>query len=86
MAMLQRRLASSIYAVRRSLERMKEKRREDPRGPRGYRRSRSSKRIPDDFDDLPEDEQQEIVAELEDVVASVDPGALRDGNHRVSAS
>ena len=34
--------------------------------------------MPDDFDDLPEDEQQEIVAQLEEVVLSVDPAALRD--------
>ncbi len=36
--------------------------------PRRTARSRSSKRLPDDFDDLTEEEQQEIIAELEDVV------------------
>ena len=66
MAMLQRRFASSVYAVRRSLERMRDKRREDPRRPgEATARSRSSDQLPDDFDDLPEDEQKEIEAELE---------------------
>ena len=41
-------------------------------------RSRSTSALPEDFDELPEDEQQEIIAELEDVVASVDPAALRE--------
>jgi superfamily II DNA or RNA helicase len=78
MAMLQRRFASSIYAVRRSLQRMKDKREKILADPEGYRQAQISKRMPDDFDDLPEDEQQEIVAELEDLVASYDPAALRE--------
>ena len=78
MAMLQRRFASSIYAVRRSLERMRDKREKILADPEGYRQEQIDKRLPDDFDDLPEEEQQEIVAELEDVVASVDPAALRE--------
>lgn len=78
MAMLQRRFASSIYAVRRSLERMKEKREKILADPAGYRQDQIISRLPDDFDELPEDEQQEIIAKLEDVVASVDPVALRE--------
>ncbi len=78
MAMLQRRLASSVYAGRRSLERMREKRQKILEDPRAYRQQQIEKRLPEDFDDLPEDEQQEILAELEDVVASVDPAALRE--------
>ncbi len=74
MAMLQRRFASSIYAVRRSLERMKEKRERILADPEGYRQQQIDKRLPDDFDDLPDEEQQEIIAELEDVVVSVRPG------------
>src|SRR6266516_1093021 len=73
MAMLQRRFASSIYAVRRSLERMKEKREKILADPEGYRQDQINKKLPDDFDDLPEEEQQEIVSELEDLVASYDP-------------
>src|SRR5689334_7404174 len=65
MAMLQRRFASSIYAVRRSLQRMKEKREKILADPEGFRRSQINKRLPDDYEDLPEEEQQEIVAELE---------------------
>ncbi len=78
MAMLQRRFASSIYAVRRSLERMKAKREKILDDPEAYRQEQINKRLPDDFDDLPDEEQQEIVAELEDLVASYDPAALRE--------
>jgi hypothetical protein len=78
MAMLQRRFASSVYAVRRSLERMKEKRQKILANPEGYRQEQLLKRVPDDFDDLPEDEQQKILDQLEEVVASVDPAALRE--------
>ena len=45
--------------------------------PEAYRKQQIEQRIPDDFDELPEDEQQHIIAQLEDVVASVDPAALR---------
>ncbi len=78
MAMLQRRFASSIYAVRRTLERMKEKRERILEDPAKYRQEQIAKRLPDDFDELPEDEQQEIMAELEDAVVSLDPVALRE--------
>lgn len=78
MAMLQRRFASSIYAVRRSLERMKEKREHILADPESYRQEQINKKLPEDFDDLPEEEQQEIISQLEDVVASVDPAALRE--------
>jgi superfamily II DNA or RNA helicase len=77
MAMLQRRFASSIYAVRRSLERMKEKREKILADPEGYRRDQINKRLPEEFDDLPDDEQQEIIAELEDLVISYDPATLK---------
>jgi hypothetical protein len=49
-------------------------------GQSGGHRSRKQQieqRVPDDFDELPEEEQHEIIAGLEDVVASVDPAALR---------
>jgi superfamily II DNA or RNA helicase len=78
MAMLQRRFASSIYAVRRSLERMKAKREEILEDPEAYRQQQIIRRVPDDFDDLTEEEQEQILDELEEVVASVDPVALRD--------
>ncbi|HEX9870806.1 MAG TPA: DEAD/DEAH box helicase, partial [Candidatus Tectomicrobia bacterium] len=78
MAMLQRRFASSIYAARRSLERMREKRQRILEDPEAYRQEQLARKIPDDFDELPEDEQQEIIAALEAVVASVDPTALRE--------
>ena len=77
MAMLQRRFASSLYAVRRSLERMRDKRQKILDDPQAYRDGQIAKYIPEDFDELPEDEQNEITAELEEVVASVDPTALK---------
>lgn len=78
MAMLQRRMASSVYAVRRSLERMREKREKILRDPEAYRQEMIDRLLPDDFDDLPEDERVQIEDELEGVVGSVDPVALRE--------
>jgi superfamily II DNA or RNA helicase len=78
MAMLQRRFASSVYAVRRSLERMKDKREKILADPEGYRQEQITRKLPEDFEDLPEEEREEIIAQLEDVVASVDPAALRE--------
>jgi superfamily II DNA or RNA helicase len=77
MAMLQRRFASSIYAVRRSLERMRDKRRKIAANPTGYRQEQVARRFPEDFDELPDDERQDILEELEEVVASVDPISLQ---------
>ncbi len=78
MAMLQRRFASSIYAVRRTLERMKERREKILENPEAYRQEQLAKRVPDDFEDLPDDIQQEIMEQLEAVVASIDPEDLRE--------
>jgi superfamily II DNA or RNA helicase len=77
MAMLQRRFASSIYAVRRTLQRMQEKREKILQDPAKFRQEQIAKKLPDDFDDLPDEEQQEILAELEEAVASFDPNDLR---------
>lgn len=77
MAMLQRRFASSVYAVRRSLERMREKRKKILANPEAYRQDQIIAKLPDDFDELPEDEQAEITTALEGVVPTVDPAALR---------
>ncbi len=83
MAMLQRRFASSTYAVRRSLERMRDKRKGILDNPDKFRQSYIEKHLPDDYDDLPEDEQQQIVADLEGVVAAVDPVSLREEIQRL---
>ena len=77
MAMLQRRFASSMYAVRRSLERMRDKRLHILEDPEGYRQEQIAKKIPDDFDELTEVDQQKILGNLEGVVASIDPNALK---------
>ncbi|NLF18126.1 MAG: DEAD/DEAH box helicase family protein, partial [Lentisphaerae bacterium] len=78
MAMLQRRFASSIYAVRRTLERMKGKRERILADPEAYRQEQIAKKIPDDFDDLTEEMQQAILDAAEAYVVSVDPAALCD--------
>ncbi len=77
MAMLQRRFASSMFAVRRSLERMRDKRQHILDDPEGYRQEQIARKLPDDFDELPEDEQAEILDILEGAVASVNPADLR---------
>jgi superfamily II DNA or RNA helicase len=78
MALLQRRMASSVYAVRRSLERMRERREKILEDPEAYRKQQIERRVPDDFDDLTEDEQQRIIAQLEGEVLSADPAVLRE--------
>jgi len=83
MAMLQRRFASSIYAVRRSLERMRDRRERILADPEKYRREQIERRLPDDFDELTDEERQEILAQLEDVVLDVDPVALREEIQRL---
>jgi superfamily II DNA or RNA helicase len=77
MAMLQRRFASSVRAVRKSLERLKERREKILADPQAYRQEQMMKKVPENFDELEEEEQERIIQELEDVVASVDPEALR---------
>lgn len=77
MAMLQRRFASSIYAVRRSLERMKEKREHILEDPEAYKQEQIAKRLPEDFEDLEEDEKDALLQDLESIVTTVDPAELR---------
>ena len=78
MAMLQRRFASSVYAARRTLERMKLRREKILADPDRYREEQIQRRVPDDFDELTEAEQEEILRELEEVVISIDPESLRE--------
>jgi superfamily II DNA or RNA helicase len=83
MAMLQRRFASSIYAVRRSLERMRDKRKRILEDPERYRQEQIDRRLPNDYDDLTEEEQVKIMASAEDCVLVVDPIALREEIQRL---
>lgn len=76
MAMLQRRFASSIYAVRRSLERMREKRRKVLDNPRAFVLKQLD--IPDDLDELPEEEREDYLEQIENATISIDPAVLRD--------
>jgi superfamily II DNA or RNA helicase len=78
MAMLQRRMASSVYAVRRSLERMRTRREKILADPEAYRKEQIQRKIPDDFDDLDDDEKQLVISRLEDEVLSIDPAVLRE--------
>jgi superfamily II DNA or RNA helicase len=77
MAMLQRRMASSVYAVRKTLERMKERREKILADPEKYRKEQVEARIPDDIDDYDEEEQEKILAKIEAEVLSYDPTTLR---------
>jgi SNF2 family DNA or RNA helicase len=77
MALLQRRMALTIYAVRRTLERMRDRRQRILENPEIYRREQIKAHLPDDFEELTDEEQQEIIGQLEDVVASADPEQLR---------
>ena len=78
MAMLQRRFASSLKAVGRSLDRMRDKRQRILDDPEKHRQEQITKRLPDNFDELTEEEQSRILGDLESVVASVKPEDLRD--------
>lgn len=78
MALLQRRMASSVYAVRRSLERMRDRREKILEDPEAYRRQQIERRVPEDFDELTEEEQQQIIGQLEGEVLSADPAVLRE--------
>jgi superfamily II DNA or RNA helicase len=85
MAMLQRRMASSVYAVRRSLERMRTRREKILADPEAYRQEQIQRKIPDDFEELEVEEQQKIISQLEDEVLSVDPAALREEIARLTS-
>jgi superfamily II DNA or RNA helicase len=76
MAMLQRRFASSVYAVRRSLERMRDKRRKVLENPREFLRRQLE--VPDDLDELPEDERERYLEEIENAAISFDPTTLKE--------
>ena len=78
MAMLQRRFASSAYAARRSLERMRERRQKILDDPEKWKKQQVAKALPDDFDDLTEEEQQKLVDDAEAAVISFDPAQLRE--------
>ena len=84
MAMLQRRMASSVYAVRRSLERMRIRRQKILDDPEAYRQEQIERKLPDDFDELTEEEQTNLIEKLADEVLSLDPATLREEIGRLS--
>ncbi len=84
MAMLQRRMASSVYAVRRSLERMRIRRQKILDDPEAYRQEQIERKLPDDFDELTEEEQTRLIEKLEDEVLTADPATLREEIGRLS--
>lgn len=77
MAMLQRRFASSMYAIRRTFERMKERREEILKDPEGFKKKQIERKLPDNFEDLPEEEQEELLESLEETVISYNPFDLK---------
>jgi superfamily II DNA or RNA helicase len=78
MAMLQRRLASSLHAAVRTLERMRDKRKKMLEDPDKWRKEQLAKSLPANFDELTDEEQTALVNDLEGVVPSLDPAALRE--------
>jgi superfamily II DNA or RNA helicase len=76
MAMLQRRFASSIYALHCSLERMRAKRRKILEDPREFLRKQLE--IPEDLDDLTEEERDQYIEEIENAAISFDPTTLKE--------
>ena len=78
MALLQRRFASSIYAVRKSLERMKDRREWILNHPDEYRNQVVQKKLPENYDELPEDERDSIWEDLESSVLYYDPNELKE--------
>ncbi len=84
MAMLQRRMASSVYAVRRSLERMRIRRQKILDDPEAYRQEQIERKLPDDFDELTEEEQTRLIEKLEDEVLTADPATLKEEIGRLS--
>ena len=77
MAMLQRRFASSLYAAKRTLERMRDRREKILEDPKSYRQAQIDRRVPKDFDDLEAEEQDRIIKQLEEVILSPDPDVLK---------
>ncbi len=78
MAMLQRRFASSLYAARRTLERMKGRREKILADPDAYRQDQINRRVPEGFEDMDEEQQQAIIDQLEEVVLNPDPAVLKE--------
>ncbi|MCL8207346.1 MAG: DUF3883 domain-containing protein [Actinomycetia bacterium] len=87
MAMLQRRFASSVYACRRSLERMKRHREEILKDPERYfhEQQRKAWRLPEDEDDWPDEDRQAFEEELEKLVLAFDPASLRHDIRQLEA-
>jgi superfamily II DNA or RNA helicase len=75
MAMLQRRFASSLYAVRRSLERLRKKREEWLQKPPAA--VAFDERRLEDLDELPEDEAQALLEQIEQAAIPKDRDAIR---------
>ena len=71
-------MASSVYAVRRGLERMRARREKILDDPAAHRREQIENRVPEDFDELTDEEQQKIMTRLEGEVLSADPAVLRE--------
>ena len=57
---------------------MREKREKILLDPDAYRQQQINRRLPEDFEDLTDEEQQAVISELEEVVVSFDPAILKE--------
>jgi superfamily II DNA or RNA helicase len=74
MALYQRRFASSMHAIRRSLERRKEKLEKQLKRPEAVE---FDEKVLEELEDLPEDEAEQQIEKIEEASLSVDTEALR---------
>src|SRR4029078_5078657 len=70
--------AGGVCAAPGSVERTRERREKILEDPEAYRRQQIERRVPEDFDELTEEEQQRIIGQLEGEVLSADPAVLRE--------
>lgn len=79
MAMLQRRFASSVYALRRTLERMVAKRERILADPHGHRKELIERKLSkiEDFEEMEAEEQERLLVDIEDIVPDIDPEVLK---------
>jgi superfamily II DNA or RNA helicase len=78
MAMLQRRFASSLNAVRASLERMRKRRQEILENPEAYRKNQIERNIPEDFEEWAAEDREKLIEDLEAIIPVLDREALGD--------
>ena len=56
---------------------MKERREQILKDPEGFKKKQIERKLPDNFDELPEEEQDELLETLEETVISYNPADLK---------